>query len=326
MSPGGPALERRIDEAVASLQSDTCFSQDDASQCQWADYEVGPAQFDMARSTGEAILVIDDFGAGLFPELVRYRNRMLGFYSVSGDQLEAQVLSVHLPARLGDALVSFAGPEFIPASALSRVGVAAVATYGKLNLLYYGHGGVVFGHLVELVPEQPLVLLDMAHLFELPPAVCQGIDDQTLAAAGAHYAAVAASLKQVMTKHNVRFINASFGSTAPTLATDWSRTCGSAVPSSELLGRLLHVYDPIYDLLFNSEGVVASHAAANLGSPADYPFDQVSAKYPNRARVGFISSLSSGLDDLGRGTGADPCVYQDPIAHRQLEVYRLGYE
>jgi hypothetical protein len=80
-----------------------------------ADYEVGPAQFNTARSTGEGILVIDDFGAGVFPELVRYRNRICGFYRISGDNIEAQVLSVHLPKRLGDVLVSFAGPEFIPA-------------------------------------------------------------------------------------------------------------------------------------------------------------------------------------------------------------------
>jgi len=185
----------------------------------------------------------------------------------------------------------------------------------------------------------------------------------------------------------------------------------------------LHVYDPIYDVLFHSEGVIAAQAAANLGSAADYPFDQASPRYPNRVRVGFISSRRSGLDEVGRGavektdqfpvlgdadvylnwgcemsattplcaephyefagpfgfgtatvplmstsyvdplgiarlihlrysrhegesmsdaliqtlrreltpvlcgaTGSEPCVYQDPIAHRQLELYRLGYE
>jgi hypothetical protein len=421
--PGDPPLEERIDEAVASIQSDTCFAQDDTSLCQWADYQVGPAQFNMAKSTGEAVLVIDDFGAGFFPELVRYRNRLLGFYRINGEKVEAQVLSVHLPKRLGDVLVSFAGPEFIPARALASVGLAAGSTYRKLNVLYYGHGGVVFGHMVELVPEQPLLLLDLSQLLDIPPAVCAGIDGQTLAAASAHFAAIAASLKQVMTDHDVRFINASFGSTALTLAGEWPRTCGGAVPSGEQLQQLLHVYDPIYDLLFDSEGVVTAQAATNLGSPADYPFDQVSAKYPNRVRVGFISSVSSGLDEAGRGTvqkadqfpvdgdadvyldwgcvtgvpdtvcaephyqfaapfglgtgtavfmsssyvdplglarlvnlryanhasepmsnalvqtlrreltpslcgggGAQPCVYQDPIAHQQLELYRLGYE
>jgi hypothetical protein len=64
---GAPSLQRRIDDAVASIQSHSCFAQDDTSQCEWADYQVGPAQFDMGRSTGEAVLVIDDFGAGLFP-------------------------------------------------------------------------------------------------------------------------------------------------------------------------------------------------------------------------------------------------------------------
>jgi len=418
--PGDPVLQHRIDDAVASLQADTCFAQGDPSRCDWADYDIAPARFDMARSTGEAILVIDDFGAGLFPELVRYRNRLLGFYRIDGDKLEAQVLSVHLPRRLGDVLVSFADPEFIPAHALTRVASAAASTYGKLDLLYLGHGGVVFGFLVELVPEQPLVLLDMAHLLELPPELCHGLDPQALATATAHVAAVAASLKQVMTDHNVHFVNASFGSTVPVLATDWARTCGGAVPDGEQLQQLLHIYDPVYDVLFHSPGVIAAHASANLGSPADFPFDQVTARYPNRVRVGLFSSLRSGLDDLGRGAvqkveqypvdgdadvyfnwgcetlgpcadrsyqlvgafglasgpllvmsssyinplglarlvnlryanhdgepmtdgliqtlkqeltpslcgpdGAQPCVYQDPIVHEQLELYRLSYQ
>jgi len=417
---GEETLQQRIDEAARSIQSDTCFAQEDTSSCQWADYEVGPAEFNMARSSGEAILVIDDFGAGLFPELVRYRNRILGFYQVGNDSVDGQVLSVHLPKRLGDALVSFAGPELIPARALTALVAPIEDAYGKLNLFYAGHGGVVFGHLIELVPEQPLVLLALAQLFDFPPALCQDRGSEMVAAATAHFGAVAASLKQVMAAHNVRFINASFGSTAATLAADWSRICHNAAPAGEELQHLLHIYDPIFDLLFNSEGVMTAHAAANLGSPADFPFDQVSAAYPNRLRVGFFSSLSSGLDEAGRGTvskmeqfpadgnadvylnwecetlgacaerhyemvgpfglgrfnvpvmsssyinplalarmvdlryanhsgepmddtliktleqemipslcggdGIAPCVYQDPIAHRQLELYRLGYE
>src|SRR6185369_7263873 len=416
-------LESRIDRAIESIQADSCFSGDDTSLCEWADYEVGAHQFDMARSTHEALLLIDDFSAGFYPELVRYRNRLLGVYRVDGDQVVLQVLSVHLPQRLGDALISFAGPEFISARALARVGAAVNASYGKLNLLYYAHGGVVFAHAVELVPEQPLVLLDLNHFLDIPPSVCSGIDPQTLAAATAHFSALTSSLKQIMSEQNVRFINASFGSTVPNLAVDWARTCGTELPSGEQLQALLHVYDPVYDLLFDSEGVVTAQAAANLGSPADYPFDQVSPKYPNRVRVGFFSSRNSGLDEIGRGdvektdqfpvpgdadvylnwgcemstpaplcaephyefaapfgfgtatvplmstsyvdplgiarlinlrysrhdaepmsnaliqtlrqeltpalcgdSGSVPCAYQDPIAHRQLELYRLGYE
>jgi hypothetical protein len=417
---GSAVLQKRIDEAAANIQADTCFAQEDTSQCEWASYEVGPAQFKMARSSGEAILVIDDFGAGFFPELVRYRNRILGFYRVDDETIESEVLSVRLPKRLGDALVSFAGPDFIPARSLTALVAPIVASYEKLDLFYPGHGGLVFGHLVELVPEQPLVLMDLAQLFALPPALCRAVDSDAVAAAIAHFVAIAAALKQVIAGNNVRFINASFGTTASTLAEDWSRTCDSAAPSGEQLQQLLHIYDPIYDVLFNTDGVVTAHAGTNLGSPADFPFDQVSAAYPNRVRVGFFSSLSSGLDEAGRGTvskaaqfpadgdadvyvnwecetlgacadpryelvgpfglgrfnlsvmtssyvnplalarlvnlryanhsdqpmsnalvqtlvqemipslcgagGTEPCVYQDPIVHRQLELYRLHYE
>jgi hypothetical protein len=73
-------------------------------------------------------------------------------------------------------------------------------------------------------------------------------------------------------------------------------------PSTEGLRTVMHLADPIYEVLFNSEGVVAAHAGAITGDPVDFPFDQVSSSYPNQVRIGFISSTSSGLDAEGRGT------------------------
>jgi hypothetical protein len=419
-APVPPSLQARIDLAVQRITADTCFTQPDTSGCEWADYGLGPTYFDMAVSTGEAILVVDDLDNGALPQLVRYRNRILGIYRVNGETIEARTPSVHLPRQLGDALISFADPHFIPASALTMVAQAASTSYSKVPLLFLGHDGIVFSHLVELAPEQPLVFLDLTGLLGLLPSLCAQVDEVTLAVARAHFEAIAASVRQLMRKHNVRFVNASFGDSTQTLATDWSRTCGSEVPSQDVLRQLLHLYDPVYDALFNTEGVVTAQAAANLGDPLDFPFDQVSPAFANRARVGFISSRNAGLDELGRGTvqkaeqfprnntdadvfvnwrcevfvgcadphyelagsfglgtaalvimatsyvnplglgrlinlryadhsdepmsnaliqtleqeltpalcgqdGAQPCVYQDPIAHRQLEVYRQHY-
>lgn len=299
--PTGLPLQTRIDLAVQRIQSDTCFAQTDGSGCTWADYTVGPASFDMEPSTGEAILIVDNFDAGVKPQLVRYRNRIRGLYHVQGDALIHQDAVVHLPKSLGDALVSLAGPDFVPSSALTAVGQAA-AVYSKLGLVFLGHGGVIWGHLVELAPEQPLVTLELDGLFGIRPALCDGVTQPALDAAAMHYSKVAASLRAVIAQHNVRFINASFGDTVQTIATDWSRTCGTAVPSGETLRKLLHLYDPIYNTLFGSPGVVTAHASSNLGDPADFPFDQVTAAFANRVRVGFISSLDSGLDAQGRGT------------------------
>src|SRR5260221_8357836 len=82
-------------------------------------------------------------------------------------------------------------------------------------------------------PSSRSVLLDLAQLLDIPPAACQGINDQTLSAASVHFAAIAASLKQVMTDKWVRFVNASFGSTVPNLANDWAPVCGGTAPSTE---------------------------------------------------------------------------------------------
>jgi hypothetical protein len=300
--PVPPSLQELIDDAVDRITADTCFMQPDTSGCQWADYTIRPSHFNMAVSTNEAILVIDDFAEGTYPQLVRYRNRILGFYRVNGQNIELQELSVRLPKALGDSLISLAGPEFIPANLLATIGQAAGTAYRSVPLVFLGHGGIVFSHLAELAPEQPLVLLHLAGLFKVSPSLCQGVTSQSLDIARAHFEAIADSLRQVISQHHVRFINASFGDTRQTVATDWSQTCNTPVPSTEVLRQLLHLYDPVYAVLFNTPDVITAHAAANLGDPADFPFDQVSPSYGNRARIGFISSMSTGLDALGRGT------------------------
>lgn len=415
--PRTPSLQERVDDAVTHIKADTCFTQMDTSQCEWADYGVGPSFFNMAVSTGEAVLVIDGFDEGMYPQLVRWRNRIRGVYHVQDDGIVERNIAVHLPKQLGEALLSLGGPEFVSAGLLAPVSDAAGMIYGKLPLVFLGHGGVIFDHLVELTPEQPLVLLDLKGMLGLPPALCT-VNPQTLAAAQAHFAAVASSLQQLIAAHNVHFINASFGDTVATMTTDWMQVCGTAVPGTGVLRQLLHLYDPVYAVLFHTPGVVTSHAAANLGDPADFPFDQVGAQYANRVRVGFISSRASGLDAQGRGSvqkseqfprdgdadvylnwdceafigcanphydmtglfglglfnvaimstsyvnplglgrlidlryanhaaepmsdaliqtlkseltpalcgnGSQPCVYQDPVLHRQLEPYRLHY-
>src|SRR5262245_53796117 len=82
-APIDPAPQKGIEDAINSIQSDPCITQDDASHCQWDDYEIGPTQFSMTKSTGETILIIDEL-AGFVPELVRYRNRILSYYRING--------------------------------------------------------------------------------------------------------------------------------------------------------------------------------------------------------------------------------------------------
>lgn len=325
-APPPVSLADRVNAAVQLIEQDICFQTTDGSDCEWTnpdttkpnpDVEISHAQFKMVSSTGaqikdgpavlggaEAILVVDSFDQGLYPQLVRYRNRLAAIYQVNRvtDSVEVKPLRVHLPRRLADVLTSFAGPEFIPASALTPVAQAASAVYDKLALSFLGHGGVVLGHLTDLVPEQPIVLLDMTHLLELPPEVCDGVTAANLDAARQHFVKLANSLRSMMFGHNIRYINASFGSTADTVRAEWQNTCGTEPPGTGDVRALLGVYAPLYDALFNSWGVIAAHASATLGAAADFPFDQSSAAYPNQVRAGYFSSKRSGINADGTGT------------------------
>jgi hypothetical protein len=312
LPPRTAPLADRIAAAVQLIQQDTCFQNTDGSTCTWADYRFTPGDFKMTSKTGadiprgpggaESIMVVDGFDPGS-PVLVRYHNRIAAYYHINPgeDGLTLTQTAAHLPKQLGDVLSYFAGPEFIPASALTPVAQAA-SIYDKLGLTFLGHGGVVLGHLLDLVPEQPIVLVDMANLLALPPELCDGLDDDNLASARHHFAGLASSLRLAMVMNNVHYVNASFGSTADTVRSDWQSTCGTSPPDTAGVRTLLGLYAPLYDALFNTPGVIAAHAAASLGSAADFPFDQVNSSYPNQVRVGYFSSKSSGLNWDGTGT------------------------
>lgn len=418
----GSSLDQRIEAAKQQIGRDTCFQTQAPSQCEWDDFSIGPDSFNMAKRSDASILVMDpDFTVAANPFLLRYRNRILGYYEFdeTHDEFAPMTLVARLPRLLGQVEVSFAGPEFIPASALTEVAKAAGKTYASLNLTSLpGHGAIVLGHLVDLVPEQPLVVVKM-NTREIPAELCSSLNADSIDRVKARIASRAASLRALMARHNVRYVNASFGSTTKTMANDWSAVCHSTPPGTEQLRSLLSMLEPIYETLFNTPGVIAAQASAELGDPSDFPFDQRTERLANRVRVGHFSSTASGLDGDGRGslvkteqfpangadvflnwgcggykescgephyrvvggfglseatdpimttsfitplavarlvnlknvrhpqepwsnelvaqlqsdltppkcgTGKEACVYQDPIANRQLEVYRLNYK
>lgn len=421
---GDSALDERIEAAKQQISHDTCFRTQDPSLCDWDDFEIGRNTFNMARRSDESILVADEFTSAANPFLLRYRNRILSYYEFDeeNDEFAPKSLVVRLPRTLGRVLVSFAGPEFIPASALTEISKAVNETYRSLNLAELpGHGAVVLGHLVDLVPEQPLVVVNRGALLSLPTELCSSLSQGIVDGAKARIASRAASLRAILAQNNVRYVNASFGSTTHSLSDSWSSVCHSTPPGAEQMRSLLSIFEPVYETLFNTPGVIAAQASAEQGDPADYPFDQRIDRFANRLRVGHFSSTASGLDGDGRGAlsktgqfpvnnagadvylnwgcvgyppscsephyqavgdigmsqgtvpimsssyitplavarlvylrnvyhpqepwtndlvaqlqsdlrppkcgaGRDPCLYQDPIAHRELEIYRLGYK
>lgn len=301
---GGTAMEDQIEFVRTAILSDVCFrEQQDVSQCNWQDYPFDANQFGMEHSTGEAILIVDEFPT-LPPRTIRYKNRLKGLFRADTQgSIHAVPAGWRAPVTLFDALSTFASPRFIPAEALRRLSEPIDMVYGFYDYENVGHGGNVFSLLVEANPHNPIVLLDLLTLPRFAPAeFCDGSGtDESHARLRWKAEAVAHSLRGLMAAHNVRYVNVSGGETLATIRQQWLSSCGGALPSDAVLRAKLQAFSPVAEALFNTPGVFAAHAAINASNPDDFPFDFPSDAYSNRLRAGYFTSLGSGLDSAGRG-------------------------
>lgn len=300
-NPGEP-LQRRIDAALTGIDLDTCFlNGDDVSACAWDTYTAGASHVDPAFEEREAVLVVDVLGPAV--EMLRYRNRILGFYEVLGDGTLGSVpLEWELPEVFGDILTGFASSPPVPADALAPLQPYLQEVYGPSVPVFSTHGLAVFNILADLIPQNPIVFLDNNLLTfhqAIPEVVCAVEDVDDVDALREHSERFAQDLRALFVTHNVRFVNASWGFTIETIRGPWNRVCGTEPPETEVLLAILEAYRPIFDALFNTEGVFTAHAS--LASPEDehYPFDQPSPEFPNRLRVGVFQHPGTGVPSEG---------------------------
>lgn len=298
--PSGTAAA--VQEARSAILADTCFTKAQTADCDWRQQDYSPGGFAMERSTDEAILVVDQF-AKLPLRAYRFRHRIAGYYRAGQSGVVPATGGWRLPAVLAGALDRFAGPGHVPAQELDSLSATIADRYPGLELESAGHGSQVFSLLADTNPHQPLVLVDSIDLAGVARA--DYCDQSGSAAVQARLQAaaqgIADGLRAVIRDHHVRFVNFSAGHSVPVLADGWSQRCGTPVPSSEVLRAKLAAYGPIYATLFRTPGVVAAHAAAEIGQAADFPYDAPGSAWPNRLRVGYFTALESGLDASGAG-------------------------
>lgn len=314
-------LAQRIAQAAAEVRADTCFRQADTSGCVWARYTVDATDFAMPHDSGEAVLVVDAFHGS--PPLLspRYANRLKGFLAFGpGGALTPSPGSLRLPATLLSVLRRFASPEPINARRLATLAPAIEASYGGLELGVPSHGAYVLSLLIDASPHQPFVLLDglnlelMAHDDYCDTSGRTEVQARLLSVART----AADRLAALMREHHVRYVNYSAGHTLPVLRESWAAACGGAAPADALLREKLAAYQPLYAALFNTPGVLASHAAFPNDSAIDFPYDQPSPSFPNRLRIGYFTVLDSGLDEQGRG---DTTALQASPALANVDLY-----
>ncbi len=288
-------LQRRIDAAFVGINTDTCFlDSEDVSNCARDTFAAGPAYVDAVFDQREAVLITDFLAPSV--EMLRYRNRVLGFYTVQGDgTIDSTPMSWELPQVFGEIVTGFASAPAIPSESFDELLPRLQEVYGQSVPVVGTHGLAVFNIIADLIPQTPIVFLDINRLTfhqSIPDVVCaigeQGgeVDVEPLRA---HAQRFAQDLRALFAAHQIRFINASWGYTIETVRGPWSRVCGSEPPSDDVLRQILAAYQPIFDALFNTEGVFAAHASLASPSAADAPFDQYDPiGFPNRLRVGVF--------------------------------------
>ncbi|GHG98418.1 hypothetical protein [Comamonas sp. JC664] len=320
-APDAELLER-IAAAAERVRSDTCFRErDDVSTCLWVASTHAPAlDFAMTDSTGEAILIADDFRA-VSPLMLRYRNRLQGVLRTTEDGTVATTqVSWHVPLRFHEVMTSFSGPDFIPAEWLRSLRIPISETYGAHLGSGATHGNFVFALLVEANPRQPIVLWDDHGFRDVPlGAFCDtATTPEALEPLREHARRKADSLRAYLDTYNVRFINYSRGTTVHTLRELWEQRCHAPAPADAVLLAKLETEAPVLEVLFGSPGVFAAHAAGYVSSPEESPFDFPSARFSNRLRIGFFTALESGLDPMGRGSHEG---LQGQPASQAVDVY-----
>jgi hypothetical protein len=301
----GP-LQSRIDAAIFGIEHDRCGSAGGASAgCTTGTYALDASHVDPAFVGREAVLIADVLEPTV--EMLRYRNRILGFYRVLGDgTLDALTPTWRLPEVFGDVVTGFSSTPAVPAAALSALQPRLLQAYGQSVPTAGTHGLVVFGALVDLVPDNPIVLLDIDRLTfhqSLPGVVCEigasesPVDVRPLLAQSERFAQ---GIRALFATHNVHFVNASWGYTIETVRGPWRQVCGVEPPPDDVLLAILGAYRPVFDALFNTEGVFAAHAALASAVDAHSPYDQDSPEFPNRLRVGVFQHPGVEVPERGR--------------------------
>ncbi len=311
-------VESRVAAALTGVAQDRCFADGGpVNACAWARFELHPDHVDPGLSGREAILIVDELPSAV--EYLRYRNRILGAYTVNDEHAIAPMpVAFELPETFGDIVTGLASAVPIPSEHLAPLIPELTNLYEDHVPVVASHGTAVFGVLADLAPGQPLVLLDNNLL------TFQQADPELFCSIPSHPERLdllrdrarrfADDLRDLLAAHNVRFVNASFGYTTDTVTGPWQRVCGTALPSIAVQRDILEAYRPIFDALFATPGVFTAHAALASTDDRNAPFDQPEPEFPNRLRIGSLAHAGQAIPATGAdfpGPGWNP-VPPDP--------------
>lgn len=298
-----------VNLSLDEIQKDTCFqgATDYERECSddFEEVRFSDGRFDMETSTGEAILVGEDFVDALLTT-TRYRARTKAFYTVKDGKLEPYNQPVRIPKTLVNIAKRFSGPKFYPAHALEILNEPIDKSYPGFAHAYTRHNTPIIEMIYEYNPHSPVVAIDglgdILRLFD-KDAIC---GDDSIDAKSRHMSSrsekFANNLSQIIDSHNIRFASLSFGIWHDTTLDKLRRLCqGQAVRTSELnkLTELaISSLKPIFEVLGNTPNLMTAQSAPYQGSRGPY---DCNPELQSTVFVGSINKPYSKFGDDGSG-------------------------
>lgn len=290
------------DQYVDRLKAVNC--QDPSEQygdCELQERDFNSGQFDAEKGNKERVLIWDLAGIE-YKAVARYRSRVKGLYEIeAGQGVVEWNPRVTLPKIVWELLDHIDSNDFMPAAAFERLDSALINAAGDF-IDSTGHGGMVANYLFEYNPNAQFVYLrgfDLENKFA--DSFCEDSDafhqDMNL---------VANQLSRILQKHSIRYVNISGGHTLSGMRDFWRKNCAGAPQEYELKNRLSAIKQ-VYDVLMNTDGVMAFQASADISSRSEYPIE-TSNGYKNRLLVGHLAVLDANVDENGYPLDANKVV------------------
>ena len=246
-------------------------------------------------SKGQRILVIDE-GMRL-AAFTRYKARVLDYVEInSNGTYETVKKTLTLPKWSNEILSHILGEKYsyLPAHALNGF---KDPLFNRMTPDYKpSHGDPIFGTLADLNPQSEFVI---AQLPIQPAEFCDPITDQHAnARLRAYFITLSDSLVELIARHEINFINMSFGYTPEVLKKAWHTQCKSRVDEAKIKLTLFLYKKYIFKKLSNQDEVVAVQAASPV--PLADPVSDIDCQlYEGRVRAGYIAKKVSTLTPLG---------------------------
>lgn len=276
----------------------------------------------------QTILLIDSGMA--HAATLRYRARILAYYRVNEGSglLEAHDPVIKSTPRWGAELLrgidafeyrepgGQTRPSHVPAAWLEPLRPLLKGARDFAAVDRIPHGNMVLSQLLEASPQAGFVLLDPSPIAALFASQRSQVCARDAAALAQGAQRLADSVRAMMLRHGVDYVNFSDGLDAEFMQAHWARLSCAGTLAPEEARQLMLALQPLFGALFETPSVLGVQSAGSWRSgtmsPLTHPLDVLELRH--RVRTSYYHPLQSAPLPADGATGGQRPAVEEPTA------------